>query len=180
FQGDHFLAGWIGGASSVVVGHPLDTVKVTDASGGGNETLPHPKAPSAECVSVVPGADATAGGTQLQEQPPLHDQHLQEGDGRRLLQGDVVSSRQHHRLQFGGVWLLQQRTESHQQVSPWRRAPPLQHVGPDGGQRADRTGVGGAGSPGGSGQNPPADADADGSGRSSSAGPRSTPSGGSP
>uniref|UniRef100_H3D5Z5 Solute carrier family 25 member 48 n=1 Tax=Tetraodon nigroviridis TaxID=99883 RepID=H3D5Z5_TETNG len=27
FQGDHFLAGWIGGASSVVVGHPLDTVK---------------------------------------------------------------------------------------------------------------------------------------------------------
>ncbi|KTG42082.1 hypothetical protein cypCar_00021818 [Cyprinus carpio] len=29
FHLDDFLAGWIGGASSVIVGHPLDTVKVT-------------------------------------------------------------------------------------------------------------------------------------------------------
>ncbi|KAI1899063.1 hypothetical protein AGOR_G00078830 [Albula goreensis] len=40
FHLDDFIAGWIGGASSVVVGHPLDTVKTRLQAGKGyNNTL---------------------------------------------------------------------------------------------------------------------------------------------
>ncbi|XP_068596363.1 solute carrier family 25 member 48 [Brachionichthys hirsutus] len=41
FQRDHFLAGWIGGASSVVVGHPLDTVKTRLQAGNGYRNTLH-------------------------------------------------------------------------------------------------------------------------------------------
>ncbi|XP_029703478.1 solute carrier family 25 member 48 isoform X4 [Takifugu rubripes] len=40
-QLDHFLAGWIGGASSVVVGHPLDTVKTRLQAGRGYKNTLH-------------------------------------------------------------------------------------------------------------------------------------------
>nr|XP_046262797.1 solute carrier family 25 member 48 isoform X1 [Scatophagus argus] len=41
FQLDDFLAGWIGGASSVVVGHPLDTVKTRLQAGKGYSNTLH-------------------------------------------------------------------------------------------------------------------------------------------
>ncbi|XP_056328750.1 solute carrier family 25 member 48 [Danio aesculapii] len=41
FQLDDFLAGWIGGASSVIVGHPLDTVKTRLQAGKGYKNTFH-------------------------------------------------------------------------------------------------------------------------------------------
>ncbi|XP_027865021.1 solute carrier family 25 member 48 [Xiphophorus couchianus] len=41
FRLDDFVAGWIGGASSVVVGHPLDTVKTRLQAGSGNQNTLH-------------------------------------------------------------------------------------------------------------------------------------------
>ncbi|XP_075899496.1 solute carrier family 25 member 48 [Nelusetta ayraudi] len=41
FKLDDFLAGWIGGASSVVVGHPLDTVKTRLQAGKGYKNMLH-------------------------------------------------------------------------------------------------------------------------------------------
>ncbi|KAK7921814.1 hypothetical protein WMY93_008716 [Mugilogobius chulae] len=41
FRLDDFIAGWIGGASSVVVGHPLDTVKTRLQAGKGYKNLLH-------------------------------------------------------------------------------------------------------------------------------------------
>ncbi|XP_038159906.1 solute carrier family 25 member 48 [Cyprinodon tularosa] len=41
FRLGDFLAGWIGGASSVVVGHPLDTVKTRLQAGKGNQNMLH-------------------------------------------------------------------------------------------------------------------------------------------
>ncbi|XP_051514276.1 solute carrier family 25 member 48-like [Myxocyprinus asiaticus] len=41
FHLDDFLAGWIGGASSVVVGHPLDTVKTRLQAGKGYKNTLH-------------------------------------------------------------------------------------------------------------------------------------------
>uniref|UniRef100_A0A665V2Z7 Solute carrier family 25 member 48 n=1 Tax=Echeneis naucrates TaxID=173247 RepID=A0A665V2Z7_ECHNA len=41
FQLDDFIAGWIGGASSVVVGHPLDTVKTRLQAGKGYKNTLH-------------------------------------------------------------------------------------------------------------------------------------------
>ncbi|XP_074530975.1 solute carrier family 25 member 48 [Halichoeres trimaculatus] len=41
FMLDDFLAGWIGGASSVVVGHPLDTVKTRLQAGKGYKNTLH-------------------------------------------------------------------------------------------------------------------------------------------
>ncbi|XP_049898511.1 solute carrier family 25 member 48 [Epinephelus moara] len=41
FQLDDFIAGWIGGASSVVVGHPLDTVKTRLQAGKGYRNTLH-------------------------------------------------------------------------------------------------------------------------------------------
>lgn len=41
FHLDDFIAGWIGGASSVVVGHPLDTVKTRLQAGKGYKNLTH-------------------------------------------------------------------------------------------------------------------------------------------
>ncbi|XP_059372636.1 solute carrier family 25 member 48 [Carassius carassius] len=41
FQFDDFLAGWIGGASSVIVGHPLDTVKTRLQAGKGYKNTLH-------------------------------------------------------------------------------------------------------------------------------------------
>ncbi|XP_028816122.1 solute carrier family 25 member 48 [Denticeps clupeoides] len=41
FQLEDFLAGWIGGASSVVVGHPLDTVKTRLQAGNGYRNTLH-------------------------------------------------------------------------------------------------------------------------------------------
>ncbi|XP_052429780.1 solute carrier family 25 member 48 [Carassius gibelio] len=41
FQLDDFLAGWIGGASSVIVGHPLDTVKTRLQAGKGYKNTLH-------------------------------------------------------------------------------------------------------------------------------------------
>ncbi|XP_068181526.1 solute carrier family 25 member 48 [Antennarius striatus] len=41
FRLDDFLAGWIGGASSVVVGHPLDTVKTRLQAGKGYKNMMH-------------------------------------------------------------------------------------------------------------------------------------------
>ncbi|XP_077429665.1 solute carrier family 25 member 48 [Vanacampus margaritifer] len=39
FRMDDFLAGWVGGASSVVVGHPLDTVKTRLQAGKGYKNM---------------------------------------------------------------------------------------------------------------------------------------------
>ncbi|XP_051927508.1 solute carrier family 25 member 48 isoform X1 [Hippocampus zosterae] len=39
FRVDDFLAGWVGGASSVVVGHPLDTVKTRLQAGNGYKNM---------------------------------------------------------------------------------------------------------------------------------------------
>lgn len=85
--------------------------------------------------------------------------------GDRLLQGHVLPTGQHHRLQLGGIWLLQQRPEAHQSVSPWRWAPPLRPAGPDSGQHADGARVCGPRCPRRPGQDPAADADADHPGR---------------
>uniref|UniRef100_A0A8C6S720 Solute carrier family 25 member 48 n=1 Tax=Neogobius melanostomus TaxID=47308 RepID=A0A8C6S720_9GOBI len=41
FRLDDFIAGWIGGASSVVVGHPLDTVKTRLQAGKGYSNMLH-------------------------------------------------------------------------------------------------------------------------------------------
>ncbi|XP_034454401.1 solute carrier family 25 member 48 isoform X1 [Hippoglossus hippoglossus] len=41
FKVDDFIAGWIGGASSVVVGHPLDTVKTRLQAGRGYRNMLH-------------------------------------------------------------------------------------------------------------------------------------------
>uniref|UniRef100_A0A1A8FYF5 Solute carrier family 25 member 48 n=1 Tax=Nothobranchius korthausae TaxID=1143690 RepID=A0A1A8FYF5_9TELE len=41
FRLDDFIAGWIGGASSVVVGHPLDTVKTRLQAGKGYKSTLH-------------------------------------------------------------------------------------------------------------------------------------------
>lgn len=41
FRVDDFIAGWIGGASSVVVGHPLDTVKTRLQAGKGYKNMLH-------------------------------------------------------------------------------------------------------------------------------------------
>ncbi|KAK5615163.1 hypothetical protein CRENBAI_004847 [Crenichthys baileyi] len=41
FRVDDFIAGWIGGASSVVVGHPLDTVKTRLQAGNGYQNTLH-------------------------------------------------------------------------------------------------------------------------------------------
>ncbi|KAM9741215.1 solute carrier family 25 member 48 [Menidia menidia] len=41
FRLDDFIAGWIGGASSVVVGHPLDTVKTRLQAGSGYRSTLH-------------------------------------------------------------------------------------------------------------------------------------------
>ncbi|MEQ2315675.1 hypothetical protein AMECASPLE_024871 [Ameca splendens] len=41
FRLDDFIAGWIGGASSVVVGHPLDTVKTRLQAGNGYQNTLH-------------------------------------------------------------------------------------------------------------------------------------------
>ncbi|XP_034740068.1 solute carrier family 25 member 48 [Etheostoma cragini] len=41
FRMDDFIAGWIGGASSVVVGHPLDTVKTRLQAGKGYKNTLH-------------------------------------------------------------------------------------------------------------------------------------------
>ncbi|XP_077589776.1 solute carrier family 25 member 48 [Stigmatopora nigra] len=41
FRIDDFLAGWVGGASSVVVGHPLDTVKTRLQAGNGYQSTMH-------------------------------------------------------------------------------------------------------------------------------------------
>ncbi|CAL1614339.1 unnamed protein product [Knipowitschia caucasica] len=41
FRMDDFIAGWIGGASSVVVGHPLDTVKTRLQAGQGYKNTLH-------------------------------------------------------------------------------------------------------------------------------------------
>ncbi|XP_014891792.1 solute carrier family 25 member 48 [Poecilia latipinna] len=41
FRLDDFVAGWIGGASSVVVGHPLDTVKTRLQAGSGYQNTLH-------------------------------------------------------------------------------------------------------------------------------------------
>nr|XP_057920704.1 solute carrier family 25 member 48 [Doryrhamphus excisus] len=41
FHLDDFVAGWIGGASSVVVGHPLDTVKTRLQTGRGYQSMMH-------------------------------------------------------------------------------------------------------------------------------------------
>ncbi|KAK7138214.1 hypothetical protein R3I94_013749 [Phoxinus phoxinus] len=41
FQLDDFIAGWIGGASSVIVGHPLDTVKTRLQTGNGYTNTLH-------------------------------------------------------------------------------------------------------------------------------------------
>ncbi|TRY81724.1 hypothetical protein DNTS_031312 [Danionella cerebrum] len=41
FHVDDFIAGWIGGASSVVVGHPLDTVKTRLQAGKGYRNTLH-------------------------------------------------------------------------------------------------------------------------------------------
>uniref|UniRef100_A0A8C4N9Q8 Solute carrier family 25 member 48 n=1 Tax=Eptatretus burgeri TaxID=7764 RepID=A0A8C4N9Q8_EPTBU len=41
FQPDDFLAGWVGGAAGVLVGHPLDTVKTRLQAGTGYNSMLH-------------------------------------------------------------------------------------------------------------------------------------------
>ncbi|XP_028314714.1 solute carrier family 25 member 48 isoform X2 [Gouania willdenowi] len=54
FRLDDFFAGWIGGASSVVVGHPLDTVKTRLQAGKGYKSLVH-------CVLTIYRKETAAG-----------------------------------------------------------------------------------------------------------------------
>uniref|UniRef100_UPI0037E75305 solute carrier family 25 member 48 n=1 Tax=Semicossyphus pulcher TaxID=241346 RepID=UPI0037E75305 len=54
FMMDDFLAGWIGGASSVVVGHPLDTVKTRLQAGKGYKNTLH-------CVLTIYRKETVAG-----------------------------------------------------------------------------------------------------------------------
>ncbi|XP_066505783.1 solute carrier family 25 member 48 [Hoplias malabaricus] len=54
FQLDDFLAGWIGGASSVIVGHPLDTVKTRLQAGKGYKNSLH-------CIITIYKKETVAG-----------------------------------------------------------------------------------------------------------------------
>ncbi|XP_057706583.1 solute carrier family 25 member 48 isoform X3 [Corythoichthys intestinalis] len=54
FRIDDFLAGWVGGASSVVVGHPLDTVKTRLQAGKGYKSTMH-------CIVTTYRKEAAAG-----------------------------------------------------------------------------------------------------------------------
>uniref|UniRef100_A0AAZ3RUR6 Solute carrier family 25 member 48 n=1 Tax=Oncorhynchus tshawytscha TaxID=74940 RepID=A0AAZ3RUR6_ONCTS len=54
FHLDDFLAGWIGGASSVIVGHPLDTVKTRLQAGKGYKNTLH-------CVLQIYRKETVAG-----------------------------------------------------------------------------------------------------------------------
>ncbi|XP_056138340.1 solute carrier family 25 member 48 isoform X2 [Lampris incognitus] len=54
FRLDDFIAGWIGGASSVVVGHPLDTVKTRLQAGKGYKNTLH-------CVLTIYRKETVAG-----------------------------------------------------------------------------------------------------------------------
>ncbi|XP_061644201.1 solute carrier family 25 member 48 isoform X3 [Phyllopteryx taeniolatus] len=51
---DDFLAGWVGGASSVVVGHPLDTVKTRLQAGKGYKNM-------TDCVVTIYRKETAAG-----------------------------------------------------------------------------------------------------------------------
>ncbi|KAL7885676.1 hypothetical protein AOLI_G00059710 [Acnodon oligacanthus] len=54
FRLDDFLAGWIGGASSVIVGHPLDTVKTRLQAGKGYKNTFH-------CIVTIYKKETVAG-----------------------------------------------------------------------------------------------------------------------
>ncbi|KAG7464983.1 hypothetical protein MATL_G00171380 [Megalops atlanticus] len=54
FHIDDFIAGWIGGASSVVVGHPLDTVKTRLQAGKGYKNTLH-------CVLMIYQKESVSG-----------------------------------------------------------------------------------------------------------------------
>ncbi|KAM4585764.1 solute carrier family 25 member 48 [Fundulus diaphanus] len=54
FRLDDFIAGWIGGASSVVVGHPLDTVKTRLQAGKGYQSPLH-------CILTIYRKETVAG-----------------------------------------------------------------------------------------------------------------------
>ncbi|KAM6924212.1 solute carrier family 25 member 48 [Xenentodon cancila] len=54
FRVDDFVAGWIGGASSVVVGHPLDTVKTRLQAGKGYQT-------TLDCILTIYRKETVAG-----------------------------------------------------------------------------------------------------------------------
>ncbi|XP_041846105.1 solute carrier family 25 member 48 isoform X9 [Melanotaenia boesemani] len=54
FRLDDFIAGWIGGASSVVVGHPLDTVKTRLQAGKGYKNTLH-------CILTIYRKETAAG-----------------------------------------------------------------------------------------------------------------------
>ncbi|XP_035983082.1 solute carrier family 25 member 48 [Fundulus heteroclitus] len=54
FRLDDFIAGWIGGASSVVVGHPLDTVKTRLQAGKGYQSTLH-------CILTIYRKETVAG-----------------------------------------------------------------------------------------------------------------------